>query len=64
MINIDQSHSRHPVGYPYLCGSPGAGGQVLLNSMVMLIEFELEGNANAKKIGVSAVEKDMPGDMR
>ena len=26
-------------------------GEVLLNSVVMLLEFELEGNANAKKIG-------------
>eukprot|EP00435_Cladocopium_sp_Y103_P025062 s212_g6.t1 len=30
-----------------------AGGLVLLNSVVMLLEFELEGNANAKKIGIA-----------
>jgi len=30
-----------------------AGGLVLLNSLVMLLEFELEGNANGKKIGIS-----------
>lgn len=30
-----------------------AGGLVLLNSVVMLLEFEMEGNANAKKIGIA-----------
>ena len=30
--------------------------KVLLNSLVMLLEFELEGNANGKKIGTLSLE--------
>ena len=40
------------------CASCLAAVKVLLNSLVMLLEFELEGNANGKKIGTLSLEDE------